>query len=185
MKDLDIAIGLTLEVEGNWSNHPKDPGGKTLFGITIKTWRRAIWRGIVPDRGGLRSMTVGDARKIYEVMYWGVAGRDLPRGLNALVFDVEVNSGRGGIVLQRALNTVGPVGLSRLVVDGAIGPRTLAGVGRAGAAPDGSWKRLAEVDARRDWWWDRLRINRTFGFGWNRRGSRVLVHAVRMAVGDL
>ena len=59
------------------------------------------------------------------------------------------------------------------------------GGARGGGARGGIWKRLDEVDARGDWGWDRLRINRTFGCGWNRRGSRVLVHAVRMAVRDL
>ena len=36
---------------------------------------------------------------------------------------------------------------------------------------------LIEISARRDWWWDRLKINRTFGFGWNRRGYRVHTEA--------
>ena len=185
LRDLDIAIGLTLEVEGDWVDHPADPGGKTLYGITSSSWRRAVRLGIVSDHGGLRAMTVMEARKIYEAMYWNVAGRHLPRGLNALVFDIQVNSGQGGVTLQRALNTVGPVGLLKIVVDGAIGLRTLRAVKSAIARPDGIYLLLGEVAARRDWFWDRLKINKTFGFGWNRRGSRVLIHAVRMAVGNL
>lgn len=185
LRDLDIAIGLTLEVEGDWVDHPADPGGKTLYGITSSSWRRAVRLGIVSDHGGLRAMTVMEARKIYEVMYWNVAGRHLPRGLNALVFDVQVNSGRGGVTLQRALNTVGPLGLRRIAVDGAIGPRTLAAAWRAVAAPKGIFKLMDEVSARRAWWWANLAINLTFGLGWNRRGYRVHGHAYRMADGTL
>lgn len=183
MSDMDIAIGLTLGVEGDWSDHPSDPGGKTKFGITSATYRRAVSRGVVASNAiGVAGLTVAEATEIYQAMYWAVAGAALPRGLNALVFDIEVNSGRGGRILQNSLNAVFDM---RLKVDGAIGPATHAGVRQALLKPDGLYKLMGEVDARRDWWWDRLKINRTFGFGWNRRGSRVLIHAVRMACGDL
>jgi len=82
-------------------------------------------------------------------------------------------------------NALNAIFNANLAVDGAIGPATRAVVRQAQAKPDGLFKLMAEVDARRDWWWDRLKINRTFGLGWNRRGSRVLIHAVRMACGDI
>lgn len=183
MSDLNQAIALTLNLEGGWVDHPQDPGGKTMYGITEKIYRRAVRIGVIKDYGGVRYIRPEHARKIYEQMYWRViAGDDLPRGLNALVFDIEVNSGRGGITLQNALNSVHA---SKIAVDGAIGPKTLAVVKYVCGDPRGLYGLLAEVGARRDWWWDRLSLNRTFGFGWNRRGSRVLVHAVRMACGDV
>lgn len=180
MTDLDEALAITLDVEGGWSDHPADPGGKTMYGITWRTYRRAVRLGhIAPNPQGVRGITVAQARKIYEVMYWDAVVADkLPRGLNALVFDIEVNSGRGAKTLQRALRGVHA---ARIAVDGQIGPQTLAVVEAVWGSPARAGRLMDEVNTRRHLWWARLPIFATFGLGWFRRGSRVYRHACRMA----
>ncbi|MCP8894345.1 hypothetical protein KYK29_05335 [Shinella daejeonensis] len=33
-------LNETLKWEGGWADHPKDPGGATMKGITLATFRR-------------------------------------------------------------------------------------------------------------------------------------------------
>lgn len=183
MADIDHAINATLGVEGKWSDHPSDPGGKTMYGVTEATLARAHRLGVVGHED-IRSLSVSDARRIYKALYWQpIRGDELPRGLNALVFDIQVNSGQGGRRLQAALNTLGRSGL---VTDNAIGPRTLAAVHQYLARdPECLFRLMAEVSARRLLHWTSLRIWRTFRVGWSRRGARILIHATRMADGTL
>lgn len=182
MSDLDQAISLTLEVEGKWSDHPQDFGGKTMYGITEATYNEAVRRGIIHPMG-LRNLKPWDALTIYDIMYWKVIRGDaLPRGLNILVFDIQVNSGRGGKTLQRSLSALGA---APGPVDGIIGGKTLEAVTALCDAKTGLYGLMNEVSARRFRFWTRLGIFKTFGFGWFRRGIKVHTHAVRMACGEV
>ncbi len=183
MSDRDKSISATRGVEGLWSNHRADPGGKTMYGITRRTYLRAIKLGIViPNPQGVRGLSAKEADEIYRVMYWDVIhGDDLPTGLNALVFDIEVNSGQGGRRLQRALSVVYR-GLGRpLTVDNQIGNATLSRVGMTlRKDPMNLYKIMEEVSTRRLLHWTGLRIWKTFKLGWARRGARILIHSVLM-----
>lgn len=112
-------VDWVLAKEGGYVDHPRDNGGATNFGITLRTL--AAYRGRAVTKGDVRNMTVEEARAIYLALYWNpVRGDELPRGVDLCVFDAAVHSGPGNSArwLQQALGTV--------VVDGAIGPRTLA-----------------------------------------------------------
>ena len=123
IKNLDKGTRMTLGVEGKWSNHPADPGGKTMLGVTLKTFWRARHRRIISPDIQLRDLSPNQAVKIYKLMYWNVVcGDQLPSGIDVLVFDIQVNSGQGGRRLQMALNYLFG---SRLVVDNSIGPKTI------------------------------------------------------------
>ena len=39
--NFDTALKHVLQIEGDFSDHPDDPGGKTRFGITEDVARRA------------------------------------------------------------------------------------------------------------------------------------------------
>lgn len=86
---------LTAEFEGGWSNHPRDPGGKTMYGITERTyhaWLRKQGRPLAPVRGISRA----EAEEIYYTNYWLKAGCDkLRMGVDRMTYDAAVNSGVG------------------------------------------------------------------------------------------
>jgi lysozyme family protein len=112
--NFDTAFGKLLGHEGDFSDHPADPGGATRFGITEAVARE------VGYRGDMRELPVELAKRIYLERYWKpISADDLPPGIRYIVFDGAVNSGPGQSIkwLQRALGVVD---------DGKIGPKTLA-----------------------------------------------------------
>lgn len=74
-----------------WSDHPADPGGATMKGITLATYRR-----YKPDatKADLRRISDAMVRKIYKQYYWDkVQGDRLAAGADLATFDYAVNSG--------------------------------------------------------------------------------------------
>ena len=167
--NFERALALTLRYEGGYVNHPKDPGGATMKGVTQKVYDR--WRAkngrSVRD---VRQIEDAELRDIYKLQYWdAVYGDRLPEGLDAAVFDFAVNSGPTRAVqeLQRVLG---------LRTDGAMGAVTL----EACMARDPV--ELIEVycDARMAFV-RKLSTFSTFGKGWTRRITDVRTACVGMA----
>ncbi|NPD19055.1 holin-associated N-acetylmuramidase [Alterinioella nitratireducens] len=124
--------------EGGFVNDPNDPGGATNFGVTIHTMRGL---GLDLDGDGdvdvadVRLMTADRATEIFIEHYYTRPGIDrLPEALQSSVFDMQVNAGAGAVrILQRLLRDMG----FDIVVDGTIGPQTIAASQAAYAqAPD-------------------------------------------------
>lgn len=96
------AIAHILKVEGGWSNHPADGGGKTKYGIIES----------VAKRHGLNvsSITLPQAIKIYHTDYWVASGADkAQKPLNLAIMNSYVNSGKnwsisGSTPQEQALN---------------------------------------------------------------------------------
>ncbi len=115
--------------EGGYVNDPDDPGGATKYGVTIHTMRRLrldlTGDGLVDVRD-VKSLTREQAIDIFIKHYFErplIA--ELPPQLQATVFDMYVNAGGNAIkILQRLLREMG----YDIVVDGALGPRSLAAV---------------------------------------------------------
>ena len=102
--------------EGAYSNLPGDPGGETMYGITIAVARSNGYQG------DMRSMPRDTAASIYQAKYWAAAGCDaVPDVLKFDLFDMAVNQGVPSAVkaLQHA------VGVTE---DGALGPMTIQAV---------------------------------------------------------
>lgn len=159
-------LDVTLVHEGGWSDHPRDPGGATMKGVTLATFRQ--WR---PEatKDDLRAISKADLRMIYHDGYWKpVAGDDLPFGVDLVVFDFGVNSGpsRAARYLQRA------VGVAQ---DGKVGPQTLAAV--KDAAP---LTLIKKYSAARLSFKQGLRTWDVFGRGWARRVAEVEAKAASM-----
>ena len=169
-ENFEIALALVFDSEGGWSDHPKDRGGKTNFGITAKTWR--AWAKLHGDDRPLSKITREDAARIYREDYAAPIRFDsLPSGLDYALLDFAINSGVGTAVTELQ----GCLGVSQ---DGIMGSQTLAAV-RAKSAVD-----LVHClcEARRKYV-RKLDTWGTFGKGWLRRIAKVEQNAAQMASG--
>lgn len=110
--------------QGNWNfvvseKVKNDPGGLTKFGIDQRSH---------PDLD-IESLTKDQAEAVYWKSYWLLVNGDkMPLGYGEILFDIRVNGGDGPKMLQQALNGLG----EKLVVDGDIGPMTLAAMNKRG-----------------------------------------------------
>ena len=165
------ALKHVLVHEGGWADHPKDPGGATMKGVTLTTYRRHF--GPTKSKQELRNISDKELGDIYRSGYWDKCHCDeLPKGLDYAVFDAAVNSGPGRSArwLQAA------VGAKQ---DGGIGPKTLEKVNEhdpVAVTSDICDLRLSFLQSLNNW--------ATFGKGWNRRVEGVRVTAIAMAGGD-
>ncbi|MDQ0347180.1 glycoside hydrolase family 108 protein [Ancylobacter vacuolatus] len=165
----DEALRRVLVHEGGYADHPADPGGATMQGITQRVydgWRR---RHGQPVRS-VRRIAPDEVAALYRRQYWdAVRADDLPAGLDYALFDAAVNSGPAQAAkwLQRAL---------KVTVDGQVGEATLAALD--GHAPEALVDGLCE---RRLAMLRSLRTFPTFGAGWTRRVTDVRATARRMA----
>jgi lysozyme family protein len=89
------ALPLVLKHEGGFSNHPADPGGATMKGVTQATyndWRRRWGK----PQQSVRLITDAELKAIYKAGYWDtVNGDTLFSGVDYAAFDAAVNSGPG------------------------------------------------------------------------------------------
>jgi lysozyme family protein len=147
-----LAVDRVLSHEGNYSNNPSDPGGETMFGITLRTARKHGYSG------EMRFLPRAEAIRIYEEEYWtSIRGDELPFPLAFQLFDFCVNSGPVQAVklLQRALG---------LVEDGVFGPETLKY-----ALADKPGRAAYELINQRSAFQSRLPTWPAFGKGWTAR----------------
>jgi lysozyme family protein len=85
------SLSLVLKHEGGWSDHPSDPGGATMKGVTLATYRR-YKPGATKEQ--LRAIDASTLAFIYRAGYWNPIGGDtLAPGVDYAVFDFAVNSG--------------------------------------------------------------------------------------------
>lgn len=160
-------LAAVLKYEGGYSDHPRDPGGATMKGITqavYDDWRKK--RGLPTQP--VRQIAQSEVEAIYRQNYWDVIkGDDLPSGLDLALFDYAVNSGPNRAVkhLQAVLG---------LTQDGVMGPATLAA---AQKNPD-AWKALCD---RRLSFLRSLSTWSVFGAGWGNRVSDVRRKAALLA----
>jgi lysozyme family protein len=102
--------------EGKYSNHPDDPGGETMYGVTKAVARANGYTGAMID------LPLDIAKAIYRKAYWETVRADeLPEAVRFDVFDASVNSGPGQAIrfLQRATGVAD---------DGRLGPLTIRAV---------------------------------------------------------
>lgn len=114
--------------EKGYVNNPKDRGGETNWGITIATARRHGYTGAMCD------LTRDEAARIYLSEFVTQPGFNKVVAINAEIGEELVDSGvncgpgRPGPWLQRMLNLMNREAklFPDLVVDGQLGPATLA-----------------------------------------------------------
>jgi lysozyme family protein len=169
-------LAETLKWEGGYSNHPKDPGGKTQWGIiqrVYNSYRRL--KQLTPR--DVKKITRSEMEDIYKSSYWdAVKGDLLPIGLDLVVFDFGVNSGphRSIKFLQKALNKAEG---RKLKIDGLMGPATLD----AATSVENLPALISRVCDDRLGWLHTLGTWVTFGKGWGSRVKGVKATALEMA----
>lgn len=162
------SLALVLKSEGGWSDNPADPGGATMRGVTIATFRRYIDPN--GTKNDLRNISDAQLAQVYKKQFWdAVKGDDLPDGVDYAVVDFAINSGPGRAA--KYLQMV--VGVTQ---DGAIGPATLDAVR---AKPTASV--INSLCDFRLAFLQRLPAWGTFGNGWSSRVSSVRSEALKMA----
>lgn len=170
---------LTAVSEGGWSDHPSDPGGATMKGVTLRTY--AAWRKLhgqpEPTKADLKVISDDEVSAIFKAQYWDAARCDLlPLGVDYAVFDFAINSGPGRAVME----------LQKIVgekADGIIGTRTLAAVAGAADGPTELGDLIDDYQDARLAFMRGLKTWATFGKGWERRVEKVRRQAKAMAVG--
>lgn len=126
--NIDQMLDKIVATEGGYTNNPNDPGGETIFGITVAVARAFGYTG------EMRDMTREQAKAIYRQRYWLQPRFSDVAAVNATLaeemFDTGVNMGTAtaGKFLQRALNVLNNQAKSfpDIATDGAIGEMTLA-----------------------------------------------------------
>lgn len=111
------AVAFVLAHEGGLSRDPRDPGGITKYGISQRAYP-----GL-----DVRALTEAQAVALYHRDYWlRLRCDELPAEIALALMDTAVNCGvrRAVQMLQGALNDMDGL-LSRLALDGVLGPRTL------------------------------------------------------------
>lgn len=112
--NFDQAFDKLIGHEGGYSNHAADPGGATMYGITVAVARANGYKG------DMEMLTLEQAKAIYHAQYWlAIKADQLPDEVRFDVFDAAVNSGPAQAAkwLQRAVGAI---------ADGVIGLQTLA-----------------------------------------------------------
>ena len=155
------SLHFSLRWEGGYSDDPFDPGGATMYGVTINTltrWWRYLKRDGTPTPMDVKKLTPEEAHRIYHEWYWTPCKcESLPSGVALVVFDCAINQGPGRAkrLLQKAL---------RVKADGIIGRRTMAAIDAANQEV-----LLRDFCARRAVHYSSLGNVVRFGYGWFRR----------------
>lgn len=150
--NFDQAFDILIGHEGGYANHPSDPGGETMWGVTARVAR------VHGYQGQIRLLPRDTAKTIYRKDYWDAVQADkLPQAIRYTVFDAAVNSGPKQAIrwLQRALD-VGE--------DGVLGPLTWDALNKCSGVKVGilfNAERLDFMTSLPTWG--------AFGRGWARR----------------
>lgn len=162
------SLSRILVHEGGFANHPKDPGGATMKGVTQRVYDAYRQRKGLTTRT-VRSITSAELAEIYKTQYANAVRFDaLPIGLDHVQFDGSVNSGpaQSNKWLQRALQQLG---LYRGGIDGVVGNGTLEAVNQVNDV-DALIARICEI---RKAFLRALKTFPTFGRGWIARVDQV------------
>ncbi len=179
-KEFARSLAKVLVHEGGYSNHPQDPGGATMKGVTQRVYdeyRRSIGVPTAP----VRNISNSEIEAIYRKRYWNeIKGDKLASGVSYVVFDGSVNSGVAQSVkwLQRALQALG---LYQGIIDGILGQGTLLALGGV----NDNDALIALICERRRAFLKALKTFSTFGKGWMSRLAGVLAVGQAWASGSV
>jgi lysozyme family protein len=153
-ENFQACLAFTLKYEGGRSNNPRDPGGRTMEGVTQATYNAYRDKKAL-GRRDVFTIEPAECDEIYRNEYWDLVNGDVLRaGEDLCVFDFALNSGVARAAGVLAIWRKSPV-------NDAIG-----GI---------CTHRLSFLHALRTW--------SAFGAGWGRRVAACEALALRMAYG--
>jgi lysozyme family protein len=162
VKNFDDCFDVLMGHEGGYVNHPKDPGGETMWGITARVARAYGYTGPMKD------LPKSTAKEIAKKLYWDSLGcDDYPVLIAWQLFDTVYNGGKPVLWAQQAVG---------VKADGKLGPITRRAIAQANPK-DFALKYLA---ARGDYLTG-LNTWPSFGKGWARR----IFENMRLAAKDI
>lgn len=150
--NFDQAFERLIGHEGGYVNHPDDPGGETMYGITKRV---AIANGYT---GSMSNLTLSTAKDIARREYWLPCKAEVFGGaIGFQLFDIAYNHGVSvsAKLLQRA------VGVKD---DGVVGPATIAATNKMDEITV-----ICMLNAKRIRFYTSLSTWATFGRGWANR----------------
>jgi|JI10StandDraft_1071094.scaffolds.fasta_scaffold538278_2 lysozyme family protein len=125
---IQTVIDHVIEVEGGYVNHPSDPGGATMYGITAAVARANGYTGPMQALPRALAFQIYYNRYVVEPKFDTIMQMSAP--IAAEMIDSGVNAGvqRAAEWLQEALNLSNRQGEDwpDIPVDGKIGPNTRA-----------------------------------------------------------
>ena len=171
-----IAFDHALELEGGFSNHPHDAGGKTIYGVASASWPTWYTHIMEAYTRGDKAEALARARRFYFEEIWRARPFDRIQhaGLRVTAFDLHVNHTfrTGGLIIQRACNClIHGLRYEPLEEDGWMGPKSVTRInalaGRyeesvIGAIAGERWRHYRAVIAARP-------ENASFARGWAKR----------------
>lgn len=90
----ESALAIVLANEGGFSNNPADPGGRTMKGITQRSYDAWLVKQGKVESQDVKDISDADVATIYRTEYWNRARCDvLKEPLATFHFDAAVNHG--------------------------------------------------------------------------------------------
>lgn len=156
MANSNTLVPFIKSWEGGFVNHPQDPGGATMKGVTLATFRSYYGKDkTVQD---LKNITDEQWHHIFKKGYWDKWKADeiKSQSIANLVVDWVYNSGKYGITKVQTLLGV--------TADGIVGPKTLAALNSKD--PKTLFNQIWQARKK---YYEGLKTFPTFGKGWMRR----------------
>lgn len=114
---------------GNWSSGKVGQGQLIGTNMSVAAPTLIAWRGRMVSKAEMMALTKAEALQIYKLRYWDrIKGDSInSQAVANILADMKSSAGGNAIkVMQQVLNHLG----EQLVVDGAFGSKTLAGLNR-------------------------------------------------------
>lgn len=117
MTDFERAMQFIHLWEGGKSDDPSDPGGRTAYGCTQRTFDDYCRAQGKPTRD-VWTITNAEVQAVYRLNYWDKVTPGRPWPLNAVLMDTAVNCGPGRALrwLEEAKATVSTSNPRRMVL---------------------------------------------------------------------
>lgn len=125
-KNFDFAFQFTIGNEGKYSNHPRDRGGPTKYGITQADLSQ--WLEKPASIQDVKDMSLETAKAIYSAHYWNSLGLDHVHdsGVATCMFDIGVVCGIS--IPPKFAQSICNAHGAGLVQDGHLGPLSFAAI---------------------------------------------------------